>query len=242
MEGCNNLGRRLNISTLFQNSIRHNLSLHQRFVKIPNEDAGKSSWWTINNDPKPGVKQRRRATYGDSRDRLKKRADLVRSRGRLMKSSSSTLLYPAYHPDSVIHYRSNSSEQSSSDDASLTLYSDTDSTRLSPFRPRSYSNTSSASQSSVTQLSEFTCYQQSINDDLSTDLAGIDMSDLSLGTDFMKEFLSPAPDFDQQQSPETQSCQQNNVTVTENILKYLLHNFNICRSCSRETMTWCVNQ
>merc|ERR1712107_202505 len=50
-------------SSGWKNSIRHNLSLHQRFVKIPNEDAGQSSWWTINNDPKPGVKQRRRATY-----------------------------------------------------------------------------------------------------------------------------------------------------------------------------------
>ena len=30
-----------------QNSIRHNLSLHRRFVRIPHAD-GKSSWWTLN--------------------------------------------------------------------------------------------------------------------------------------------------------------------------------------------------
>jgi len=32
---------------LLQNSIRHNLSLHRRFVRVPHTD-GKSSWWTVN--------------------------------------------------------------------------------------------------------------------------------------------------------------------------------------------------
>ena len=31
----------------FQNSIRHNLSLHSKFVRVQNEGAGKSSWWTL---------------------------------------------------------------------------------------------------------------------------------------------------------------------------------------------------
>ncbi|KAG7255040.1 hypothetical protein CRUP_017409, partial [Coryphaenoides rupestris] len=30
------------------NSIRHNLSLHSRFVKVQNEGTGKSSWWMVN--------------------------------------------------------------------------------------------------------------------------------------------------------------------------------------------------
>ena len=45
-----------------QNSIRHNLSLHQRFLKVQNEGAGKSSWWTLNPERKLGAKPRRRAT------------------------------------------------------------------------------------------------------------------------------------------------------------------------------------
>lgn len=48
-------------SSIFQNSIRHNLSLHSRFMRIQNEGAGKSSWWVINPDAKPGRNPRRRA-------------------------------------------------------------------------------------------------------------------------------------------------------------------------------------
>jgi len=33
-----------------QNSIRHNLSLHNRFMRVQNEGAGKSSWWVVNPD------------------------------------------------------------------------------------------------------------------------------------------------------------------------------------------------
>jgi len=33
-----------------QNSIRHNLSLHSRFMRVQNEGAGKSSWWMVNPD------------------------------------------------------------------------------------------------------------------------------------------------------------------------------------------------
>ena len=41
-----------NKAVLFlQNSIRHNLSLHRRFKRVPNEDSGKSSWWMLNDSP-----------------------------------------------------------------------------------------------------------------------------------------------------------------------------------------------
>ncbi|CAF0982514.1 unnamed protein product [Didymodactylos carnosus] len=46
-------------SSGWKNSIRHNLSLHNRFVRVPNEIAGKSSWWTV--DPRAKqVRGRRR--------------------------------------------------------------------------------------------------------------------------------------------------------------------------------------
>ncbi|CAF1568730.1 unnamed protein product, partial [Adineta steineri] len=34
------------------NSIRHNLSLHNRFKRMQSEGTGKSSWWIINPDEK----------------------------------------------------------------------------------------------------------------------------------------------------------------------------------------------
>ena len=46
----------------WKNSIRHNLSLHQKFKKIPNETSGKSSWWVINPEMSPSKKHRRRAS------------------------------------------------------------------------------------------------------------------------------------------------------------------------------------
>ncbi|CCD71857.1 Forkhead box protein O [Caenorhabditis elegans] len=48
-----------NSSAGWKNSIRHNLSLHSRFMRIQNEGAGKSSWWVINPDAKPGRNPRR---------------------------------------------------------------------------------------------------------------------------------------------------------------------------------------
>ena len=52
---------------LFQNSIRHNLSLHSRFVRVQNEGTGKSSWWMVNPDSsKTGKSSRRRASNPDN--------------------------------------------------------------------------------------------------------------------------------------------------------------------------------
>ncbi|CAG0897174.1 unnamed protein product [Cyprideis torosa] len=50
------------------NSIRHNLSLHSRFVRVQNEGTGKSSWWTLNPDSKAGATKthRRRANTVES--------------------------------------------------------------------------------------------------------------------------------------------------------------------------------
>ncbi|GAB1610961.1 hypothetical protein Ahia01_001383000, partial [Argonauta hians] len=67
------------------NSIRHNLSLHNRFMRVPNEGSGKSSWWVINPDAKPGKSPRRRAgsmetkVYEKKKNRAKKKADQLRA-------------------------------------------------------------------------------------------------------------------------------------------------------------------
>ena len=55
-------------SQYFQNSIRHNLSLHSRFVRVQNEGTGKSSWWMMNPDVKAGSgkNSRRRAPSVDA--------------------------------------------------------------------------------------------------------------------------------------------------------------------------------
>lgn len=63
-----------------QNSIRHNLSLHSRFVRIQNEGTGKSSWWMLNPEGgKNGKSPRRRAASMDNNSKLAK------SRGRATK-------------------------------------------------------------------------------------------------------------------------------------------------------------
>merc|ERR550532_80247 len=84
----------------WKNSIRHNLSLHQKFLKIPNEGAGKSSWWTLNLESNPVRKPRRRATSGDikvlqaRRDRLRSKAEAFKQPEKLMRSYSSSGLPP----------------------------------------------------------------------------------------------------------------------------------------------------
>ncbi|XP_064201701.1 forkhead box protein O6-like [Anguilla rostrata] len=55
-----------NSSAGWKNSIRHNLSLHSRFVRVQNEGAGKSSWWMLNpGGGRTGKALRRRAVSTD---------------------------------------------------------------------------------------------------------------------------------------------------------------------------------
>ncbi|KAG9276462.1 forkhead box protein O1-B-like [Astyanax mexicanus] len=56
-----------NSSAGWKNSIRHNLSLHTRFIRVQNEGTGKSSWWMLNPDGgKAGKAPRRRAVSMDN--------------------------------------------------------------------------------------------------------------------------------------------------------------------------------
>ncbi|XP_051256862.1 forkhead box protein O1-A [Dicentrarchus labrax] len=69
-----------NSSAGWKNSIRHNLSLHSRFVRIQNEGTGKSSWWMLNPEGgKSGKSPRRRAVSMDNNSKFAK------SRGRATK-------------------------------------------------------------------------------------------------------------------------------------------------------------
>ncbi|KAL5273182.1 FOXO3 family protein [Megaselia abdita] len=69
----------------WKNSIRHNLSLHNRFLKVQNEGSGKSSWWMLNPDVQQGKCVRRRAASMETskmekqRCRAKKRVEALRN-------------------------------------------------------------------------------------------------------------------------------------------------------------------
>lgn len=74
-----------NSSAGWKNSIRHNLSLHNRFMRVQNEGTGKSSWWMINPDAKPGKAMRRRTSSMETskaekrRGRIKKKPDALKN-------------------------------------------------------------------------------------------------------------------------------------------------------------------
>ncbi|XP_014839008.1 PREDICTED: forkhead box protein O1-B-like [Poecilia mexicana] len=73
-----------NSSAGWKNSIRHNLSLHSRFVRIQNEGTGKSSWWMLNPEGgKNGKSPRRRAVSMDNNNKF------VKSKGRATKKKMS---------------------------------------------------------------------------------------------------------------------------------------------------------
>ncbi|KAL4631686.1 forkhead box protein O4 isoform X1 [Arapaima gigas] len=63
-----------NSSAGWKNSIRHNLSLHNKFLRVHNESTGKSSWWMLNPEGgKTGKAPRRRAASMDNSKLLKSR-------------------------------------------------------------------------------------------------------------------------------------------------------------------------
>uniref|UniRef100_A0A8C8A7U1 Forkhead box O1 n=1 Tax=Oryzias sinensis TaxID=183150 RepID=A0A8C8A7U1_9TELE len=73
-----------NSSAGWKNSIRHNLSLHSRFVRLQNEGTGKSSWWMLNPEGgKNGKSPRRRAVSMDNNNKF------VKFRGRAAKKKMS---------------------------------------------------------------------------------------------------------------------------------------------------------
>ncbi|KAI6178485.1 Daf-16-1 protein 1 [Aphelenchoides besseyi] len=83
-----------NSSAGWKNSIRHNLSLHSRFMRVQNEGAGKSSWWVINPEAKHGRSPRRRASTMDTNTKqaLEKKRRGARKRVEMQMHGSTRVL------------------------------------------------------------------------------------------------------------------------------------------------------
>lgn len=122
-----------NSSAGWKNSIRHNLSLHSRFMRVQNEGTGKSSWWMINRDAKPGKSRRRAITMETSK--FEKRRGRVRKKIEALKNGglqADTTTSPSNSVNEGLDLFPDSPLQSGSG------------FQLSPdFRPRASSNASS---------------------------------------------------------------------------------------------------
>ncbi|KPP70571.1 hypothetical protein Z043_110593, partial [Scleropages formosus] len=113
-----------------QNSIRHNLSLHSRFVRVQNEGTGKSSWWMLNPEGgKSGKSPRRRAASMDNNSKF------TRSRGRAAKKKVSLQGGPEGGADSPNSHSNDDFEAWSTFRPRTSSNASTLSGRLSPFLP-----------------------------------------------------------------------------------------------------------
>ncbi|XP_012730677.2 forkhead box protein O1-A [Fundulus heteroclitus] len=121
-----------NSSAGWKNSIRHNLSLHSRFVRVQNEGTGKSSWWMLNPEGgKSGKSPRRRAASMDNNSKFTK------SKGRAAKKKLSLQGGADGSADSPSSY--------SKWPGSPNSHSNDDYDTWNGFRPRTSSNASTVS-------------------------------------------------------------------------------------------------
>uniref|UniRef100_A0A674KEL1 Forkhead box O4 n=1 Tax=Terrapene triunguis TaxID=2587831 RepID=A0A674KEL1_9SAUR len=119
--------------SFFQNSIRHNLSLHSKFIKVHNEATGKSSWWMLNPEGgKSGKAPRRRAASMDNSSKLAK------VRGKASKKKASLQAAPEATADSP-------GSQFPKWPGSPSSRNNEDSDVWTSFRPRTSSNASTIS-------------------------------------------------------------------------------------------------
>uniref|UniRef100_A0A8C6UQ81 Forkhead box O1 a n=1 Tax=Neogobius melanostomus TaxID=47308 RepID=A0A8C6UQ81_9GOBI len=116
------------------NSIRHNLSLHSRFIRVQNEGTGKSSWWMLNPEGgKSGKSPRRRAASMDNNSKFSK------SRGRAAKKKVHLSMQGG--PDGGADSPSSYSKWPGSPNS----HSNDDFDAWNSFRPRASSNASTLS-------------------------------------------------------------------------------------------------
>ncbi|XP_053329716.1 forkhead box protein O4 [Spea bombifrons] len=120
-----------NSSAGWKNSIRHNLSLHSKFIKVHNEATGKSSWWMLNPEGgKSGKAPRRRAASMDNSSKLAKARSKVSK-----KKTAGPGDPPAGSPSSQTPKWPGSPSSRSADDPDV----------WTTFRPRTGSNASNLS-------------------------------------------------------------------------------------------------
>ncbi|XP_063026511.1 forkhead box protein O4 [Melospiza melodia melodia] len=122
-----------NSSAGWKNSIRHNLSLHSKFIKVHNEATGKSSWWMLNPEGgKSGKAPRRRAASMDNSSKLAKvRGKASRKKPPLQSAPESS----ADSPGSQFPKWPGSPSSRSTEDSDV----------WNTFRPRTSSNASTIS-------------------------------------------------------------------------------------------------
>lgn len=124
-----------NSSAGWKNSIRHNLSLHSKFIRVQNEGTGKSSWWMLNPEGgKSGKSPRRRAASMDNNNSSK----FAKSRGRAAKKKAALQANQEGNGDSP-------GSQFSKWPGSPSSHSNDDFDTWSTFRPRTSSNASTIS-------------------------------------------------------------------------------------------------
>ena len=174
-----------------QNSIRHNLSLHSRFMRVQNDQSGKSSFWVLNPDAKPGKSPRRRSGSVDGAGK----AERKRGGGRKKNTAGSpeefgSNLSPLGSASSSSSRNSKKKSQSSDSAAATSPCSSTDSLSNLPdldenggnfilsadsfTRPRSTSNVST--HSSVGRLTPIP------GEELEDDFVSLSDADLIVGS------------------------------------------------------------
>ncbi|XP_029463096.1 forkhead box protein O4 [Rhinatrema bivittatum] len=122
-----------NSSAGWKNSIRHNLSLHNKFIKVHNEATGKSSWWMLNPEGgKSGKAPRRRAASMDNTSKLNKVRGKASKKKVSLQAAADT---PADSPDSQFPKWPGSPSSRSNEDSDMWI----------SFRTRTSSNASTIS-------------------------------------------------------------------------------------------------
>ncbi|XP_036442375.1 forkhead box protein O6 [Colossoma macropomum] len=87
-----------NSSAGWKNSIRHNLSLHTRFIRVQNEGTGKSSWWMLNPEGgKAGKAPRRRAVSMDNSTKYLKSKGRVNRKKMVGRAGLGSVARVAFH-------------------------------------------------------------------------------------------------------------------------------------------------